>query len=453
MRRVHPRPTRRVRVAVALVAALLTAAPAAALAPPTDPLAPKVNPSPDTPAAGRAPADTTLYLMLRTGPKETEQAILETISKGLAAQKTNTAGKPTIRSISPAVYAELTALVNQATDGPTVESAGGASVKPMLTRDTLFEVKIDSNQTLKTFRVTYQKAGPKDYAPTAAGAAAPLVLIVPGRYAFRPEAGDTPTAYELVVADLGKPDATIKAPWPVSDKFFVVTVRNFSGNKEELFKVIQDPDKVANPLDNVQVGSDFLFAFAGLNSSAGKARGGIREDNTLELYAEKIEKRSVKRVWALFPLDEKGLADQKDKLGKLSGGQLSAEVRKANPVRVTDEGLAGKAFPQVAPADPAKWYELLLPKVVSGSPGQERTTLGDTFQARVRLTDLPAMAAKYPNLWTLYVWEFDDGSQQEAIQVQVPNTDDRAYFLPREQPNWQRNVSDAIKRAPAPKKE
>ena len=440
---------------VALTAALAGAAagqddtpagppkPAAKAKKPAGPVVTPARPAPG-PAAG---ADTTLYLMLRTGPDETEKKILDTITTGVKLTAGGeTAAAPAIRSLSPGIYAELTALVNQAVEAPVAADDGNeVTLRPLPSRDARFEVKVAPTQVVKKFAVTYARAGAKEYTPAARSKKddSDFQFIIPGEYALRLLPDDVPQAYEATVGELGKPDAVVKGKWPVADKYFVVTVRGFRGNKADLFRVIQDGTKVANPLDRVQLGDDFLFAFANLNSSAGDPEEEETiVDSALTLAAKPIPKRSAARVWALFPLDEAAAKAELVKYAKFGGAELSAEIRKANPVR------AGGAVPVVGPATPAKWYEL--------------TPAGPTRDARltrtIQLDDVPESGKKYPTMWSLRVWEFDAGTgKPEAIQVVNP-AGDRVYVLDRENFAWRKAAKSAPKKAgppdaaPAPQK-
>ncbi|MBX9628748.1 MAG: hypothetical protein K2X82_33450 [Gemmataceae bacterium] len=372
------------------------------------------------------PQETTVYLVLRTGPDETEKGILATLRQGLDKSGATIAGEPTIKAVSPAFFEEFQAVVDRA--GPPAAAADeGVSIRLLPTREAIYEIKLQPTQVLKKLRVTYQKGGQKDYAPAAPGTdKAALVLTVPGRYAFTPEPDDVPLSYDGDVAELGKPAATVKGDWPKGDKFFVVTMRNFRGNRQRLFDVIADPKMVANPLDNVQLGNDLLFAFASLNSSAADpGDDGLDSENNLSMTVESIARRNPRRVWVLFPLDEAGMREARDKYRKLSSTELPEAIR-ADAVKAAEAAAVG-------PGTGPRWYELPPEPTPAGEPPRR-------FVRKVKLDDVAGLAEKYPQLWTLVVWEFDSGNDRpEAIQVKHPK-DDRVYVLERERPGWQKVV-------------
>ena len=374
------------------------------------------------------PPETTVYLILRTGPNETPEGILGTLKLGIEKSGAAIAGEPTIKTVSPAFLEEFEALVDQASGGPVVAAKDGASIRLLPSRETVYEVKLAPTQILKTLAVTYEKAGEKVYSPTAPGGKSPLVLTVPGRYAFTPEPADNPTAYAAAVAELGKPDTELKGKWPAADKCFVVTLRNFRGDRKVLFDTIQNPKLVANPLKNVRLGNDLVFAFASLNSDAAKRkRGRITENNELVVTIETLPDRNPKRVWVYFPLDETQMAAAREKYQKFGVDTLPGEIRK--------DAVPADRVATVGPKDAPKWLEL-----PAGTPGEFRRT--------IKLTDPVGLAKTYPALWMLVVWEFDNGTPQ-IIKVQDPKGEP-AVVLGQEFDDWQKDIQAATRRPAKP---
>lgn len=392
---------------------------------------------PLTPPAGPAggPAGTTLYLVLRTGPKESETAILETIKKGLDLSGAASSGAPSIKAVSPAFFEEFEAIVDRAGGSAAASDRDGFSIRMLPSRDTTYEIRTDAAQVLKSLTVTYQKSGAKEYMPAPPGTRSPLVLIVPGKYALTPEPGDVPLRYTGVLAELGKDDKSISGTWPAIDKFFVVTVRGFVGDRKQLFSIIQDKKRVANPFSDVKLGSDLLFSFASLNSTAGKTgKTRIEPDGSLNLAVETINDRDPRRVWVYFPLDETAMLAARDRFRKFSSVEL--------PVQIRRESVAAGQPAAVGPKDAPKWYE--LPADVAGGEAAPKE-----FVRKVKLNSIPEFAGKYPVLWMLVVWEFDAG-KPEAILVEHPK-DDRVYVLEREQQGWQEAINEFQKKPSPPK--
>jgi len=419
MRRSRVNLSRAIRLAVVAAAIVAISKPAFGEEPPT-PL----------PKAGDDKT-TTLYLVVRTGPKEEKDDILETLKTGLKKSLSSTATPPTIRPVSPAFFEEFAALVDKAAGNEVADAKDGMSIKMLPSVNALYELKVLPTQVLKELRVTYLKAGLKTYTPAAPGAkvgtGGSLILIVPGRYAFTPEPGLSPASYEADVAELGQPDGVQKGAWPAGDKFFVVTMRDFKGNRDAMFAVIQDPKQVANPLDSVQLGNDLLFAFAGLNSTKVKPNGPI-SDGFLTVTVPTVPKRTPKRVWVYFPLDEKTLPEAKEKYKEFDRNQLPVEIRKTSVAATIQDAKVG-------PKDPPRWFEL---SGEGAPPGGEPTQ----FSRRIKLDGMSELTEKYPRVWMLQVWEFDDGKPQ-AIMVEHPK-EDRVTALEAELQGWAKGLQDDI---------
>ena len=368
-------------------------------------------------------AETTVYLVLRTGPDVTEERIIAAIKQGLEKAPATITGEPAIKPVSPAFFEEFQTLVDRASS-PAAAAEENVSIRLLPSRDTLYELKLQPTQVLKKLKVTYAKAGVKEYTPAAPGEKSPLVLTVPGRYALTPEPNDVPTAYEGTITELGKPDpAMLKGEWPKGDKYFVVTMRNFRGDKKRLFEVIQDPKQVANPFEYVKLENDLLFAFASLNSGAADVidETALDSENNLTVTIPTVANRSPKRVWVHFPLDPASAAKLAESLGKLGGRDLPVEVRK-NSVPITEPGVLDTA-------DPPKWFEL-PPEPTA--PGIEPRR----FTRKLKLNDPAAFGDKNRQLRMLVVWEFDNG-MREAIQVKNPKGAP-TFVLEREPTGWEK---------------
>jgi hypothetical protein len=383
-----------------------------------------------------APPETTVYLVLRTGPKETEEGILETLKLGIEKSGAKIGGEPTIKSVSPAFLEEFEALVDRASTTPAVVAAKeGPSIRLLPSREVVYELRIPATQVLKRLRVTYEKAGEKEYLPAAPGQKSPLVLTVPGRYAFTPEANDVPKTFLADVSELGKSDTPLRGEWPKADKCFIVTLRNFQGDRKRLFDTIQDGKLVANPLRNVKLGNDLVFAFASLNSEAAKRKQPkINQNNELIVTLETLPERNPKRVWFYFPLDEKQVTAARDKFRRVGEKALPEEIRKSKPVRIDQLAKLG-------PADEPRWFELTDPSPTADVPPRE-------FERKIKLSGLPDLARKYPRLWGLVVYEFDVGKPQ-VIKVEDP-AGEPTIVLEHELDGWQKEIQGAVQRQPKP---
>ena len=367
-----------------------------------------------TMTASAQPNDTTLFLMVRAGPSLNEKIIQNSLREGLKLSGCTIDGEPVVRGVSNAAFDELEALINKTPVNPSPEAGEGVTIRPLPTREPMSEFRLKSaGQVLRKLTVTYKKAGPKDYVPSPPDKGEPLSLIIPGRYALRLEPDDEPLTYEATVSELGKKDDTLKDKWPARDRFFVITMKNFVGPRSELFKVIQDPKQVANPLENVRLGNDFVFVFANMESLAAVVEETI-SGNELIVQVPAPIGRNPRRVWMQFPLSEDQYKAARDQYRKFDSEELPREIRK-NSTPITEDVL-------IDPKAEPKWIE--IPD--SGN--------GRSFLRRLPLKDLPGLVEKFPRVYRLIVWEFDAG-KPEAIGIQHP-TDGRVYLLEEELKSW-----------------
>src|SRR5205807_776242 len=125
------------------------------------------------------------------------------------------------------------------------------------------------------------------------------------------EPNDEALRYEAVVSNLGKKDEVHADRWPETDRYFVIILRNFKGNRNLLFTTVQDGNQVPNPLTQVRLGPDLMFVFANLGINTPRAGSAI-DENDLVTQVLGLRGRKVRRVWMLFPLTEASARQMKE---------------------------------------------------------------------------------------------------------------------------------------------
>lgn len=354
------------------------------------------------------PGETTLFMMVRTGPHLTEDKLQRTLRRGLEKSDCKIDGEPSIRAISPAVFEEIESLTNKTAlkvaAAPVIDGLG---VRRLPVRDAIWEFHLKSaSQVLKKLTIVYKNGDgnevTKEYVPAAPQENGPLTLIVPGSYALKLEPKHEPVSYEAEIVELGEKPETVKNPWPKSDRFYVITMNNFVGDRERLFRSLQNKDDVPNPLDSIRLGNDLVFVFANLEAT-GARPGGLFSENNLILSAIPPLNRKVARGWMLFPLSESAKKEKMAEFQKIKNEEkLVQEIRK-NAVFAKD-GL------EIGPDTKPRWIEILVE-----DNGQ--------FRRMIPLIEFKGMLDRYPTAWALLVWEFDDG-RPAAITIKLPNGDE-----------------------------
>jgi hypothetical protein len=418
-------------VALILVAAPGFAQPAKSGAnPPSKPDAkPAASPA-DSPPVVRvgAPGETTLFMMVRTGPHLTPDNLKTTLQEGLSAARCSITGAPIIKPVSPAVFEEIESLTNQAAEaGGAVKATTG--LRRMSSREMLWEFRLSSpSQILKKLTVKYKsgegKEYDKEYTPVSPADEGQLVLVSPGFYSFKPEPVDQPIGYVAETISLGQPAEKMEGKWPSSDRYYVITLRNFRGDKDYLFHVLQDSTKVANPLDSIRLGSDLVFVFANLDALGADEDDDVIAGNNLILGAPPPRGRTVARGWIMFPLTEAGMKEQLSEYRKLyDSKELIAKVRENSVSALTPT--------EIGPDSPAKWLEL--------APRRD-----GRFRREVPMRDFAGLLSKYPSAWGLVVWEFEnDQGMRSAIMMRLPGGG-QTMVREKEIRNWSNSLKEKV---------
>lgn len=390
---------------------------------------PKPEPAPPVRVIGR-PGETTLFMMVRTGRHLTPSNLMNTLEEGLSAAKCRIDGKPLIRPVSPAVFDELESLTKDAADTVAgVKVAKGFGVRRISSREAMWEFRLNSpSQVLKKLTVKYRNAEAKeydkDYTPTSPLDDGPLTLVSPGLYSLRLEA-DEPLSYEAQIVALGQKGETASGKWPASDRYYVITMRNFRGDKDHLFAVLQDPLKVANPLDSIRLGSDLVFVFANLDAFGADEDDDVIAGNNLILGAPPPRGRLAARGWVLFPLSDSTMKTELDRYRKIKDArELVAEVRK-NAIRATEVA-------EISPASEPKWIELAVQR-------------DGRYRREIPLKDFKGLLEKYPAAWGLVVWEFENNEgMRSAIMMKLGPTGGTSMVREKEIRNWANSLKEKV---------
>jgi hypothetical protein len=391
---------------------------------------PEVKPMDPVRVIGR-PGETTLFMMVRTGPHLTPGNLMNTLEEGLSAAKCKIDGKPLIRPVSPAVFEELEGLTKDTAETVAgAKVAKGFGVRRLASRDSVWEFRLNSpSQVLKTLTVKYRNAAAKEYdkeympaSPLDDGA---LTLVSPGVYSLKLEA-DEPLSFEAQIVALGQKPETVSGKWPKSDRYYVITMRNFRGDKDYLFQVLQDQLKVANPLDSIRLGGDLVFVFANLDAFGADEDDDVIAGNNLILGAPPPRGRHAARGWVLFPLTESEMKSELEKYEKIKDARELVESVRKNAVRATEVA-------EITPATPARWIELAVQR-------------DGRYRREVPLKDFKGLLEKYPTVFGLIVWEFENNEgMRSAIVMKLPGARGGTSMVrEKEIRNWSNSLREKV---------
>jgi hypothetical protein len=353
--------------------------------------------------------------MVRTGPDLTDDLLRETLELGLEKANCRFEKPVEIQAIAPTVFEELARLIGHGGMVGPPAVGEGLELRQLPTRGSTWEFRLPkASQMLRELTIEYRKAGARKYTARAAEEADRLTLIVPGSYAVQLLANDDPVRYVAQVVEVGEKPQEVKKDWPQSDRFFALTIRKFQGDQKVLFETLQDKRQLGNPLKNIEPVRNITFAFANLNSKAGKIGGPLMEGNVYLPQVPGIEEREPKRVWMYFPLTRDEAMKARDRYREFGTKSLPEHLRKEGKTVAYDDSATIDAGSE------PRWFELL-----------DRAD-GRGFTRQVPMKDFRQLAAKYrQGVWRLVVWEFDKGDPQ-AIAVQHPGDGRRVYVLEEE---------------------
>jgi hypothetical protein len=391
---------------------------------------PEVKPMDPVRVIGR-PGETTLFMMIRTGPHLTPGNLLSTLEEGLSASGCQIEGKPLIRPVSPAVFEELQKITQDTAETVAgAKVAKGIGVSRMLSRDSLWEFRLSSpSQILKKLAIKYRngegKEYEKEYIPSGPAEDGPVTLISPGFYSVKLE-NDVPLKYEAEIVALGQKPESVSGTWPASDRFYVITLRNFRGNKDRLFAALQDEKQVANPLDSIRLGSDLVFVFANVDAFGAYEDDDVFAGNNLRLGAPPPRGRRTARGWVLFPLTESEMKTELKRYKEIKDARELVEAVRKNAIRVNEAA-------EITPASTPKWIELAV-------------ELNGRFQREVPLKDFRGLLEKFPSVFGLVVWEFENAEgMRSAIVMKLPGPGTGTTMVrEKEIRNWSNSLREKV---------
>jgi hypothetical protein len=140
-----------------------------------------------------------------------------------------------------------------------------------------------------------------------------------------------------------------------SDLYFSLTVKNFEGDKNKLFKYIQTPEYFE---DVIQIGADlseYAIQMASMGVIGGGGKSVIDEKNNWVPLLSQTSKGNVQKAWILFPLNKDQAAKELKKFDKNKNTPFDAYAAfKNSPYKK----VTAKEDAVFKPNDEPRWYEL-----------------------------------------------------------------------------------------------
>jgi len=389
-----------------------------------------------------SPEKRTLYILLQTPPDQTEEVILQTIQNGIQAAGLQIRGEPIIRTVSPAFMEEIQKLIQggrwqvQAADdaqdtsgkGSTFASAeGNVLIRSLSATQNVYEIQLPSSKyILKEMIVDYGNgkvkkytvASPRDKQPAA------LDFRYPGSYVFHPDGKEIPKKSTLQLIDPKSGEQSVSLDWPVQSKAYLIILPDFVGNINHLFAVVQDPNRVANPIQ-LQSLDQHLFAIASVGLEAEESS--LIRGNTLTVAVPDLKTRNVRHVWVYFPIKEEDVNKEIERWTKHSEiKNISVDLPRLIQKELLPYGSTEVARIDKERINQPKWWET------------RRT--GNQFTRQFTLVDIPELVERMPNMWMLVVWVFEDQQGKRELIFVKDRVGKTVAMLPDEIITWRRSL-------------
>jgi hypothetical protein len=246
----------------------------------------------------------------------------------------------------------------------------------------------------------YSAVPPEELDPRKGGIAA--VSLRNGRYEFyAPGELGIPRKFRLHLVREDGSTRSIEGEFPLLDRYYMIHLGGFQGDRARLFTAVRDPELVANPFSDIQERMTVSVVFGNIQATTAVV-GETIDGLELVVSVPGVPNRSPARVWMLFPLDEERLASEEAALKAMKdiSSALPEEIRK-RAVWVTDSQQP------VVSLDGPRWYEL--------------APTGSGFEHRIKLVSDPKEFARlrerFPRVYRILVWEFERGRVRSPILV------------------------------------
>ncbi|MBA2227686.1 MAG: hypothetical protein WHU94_10065 [Thermogemmata sp.] len=363
----------------------------------------------------------TLYLLLRIpsnkldDPKQQEDLILQTIKRGIQRAKLKVREEPIIRTVSPAFVEEIQRLipgsgwrVEAADDAQAEKNGANGNIQEKLNislldaNNNIYKIQLPSDKyVLKELDVefangklqTFKLSSPKDKQPVA------LRPNYPGSYVLRLQGNDVPQKCTATILS-SKGEQKLSADWPVQSRAYLLILKDFEGNLDELFAVVQDPDLVGNPIQLLSL-DQHLFAVASVGLETEPTS--FIHGNTLTVVVPDLKTRRVKHVWVYLPISEEKVDEE------------IARWLKHSSVKNVSKDLPLLIEKNLVRFDPNQ--RAILDKDVINQPKWWETGRNgkDHFTRTFELKDIPELVNRIPSMWMLTVWIFEDSDGNKEL--------------------------------------
>jgi hypothetical protein len=373
----------------------------------------------------RAAESRIIYMVIQAEPTTTMKEVKTKFDLALQATQGCNVREVLVEPIDPQTFTILRAILRRGLGAVKEEQAAreGHFLQPVVGVDSAWSIELGSPfDFIETVTVTLDQRDGEAGAErkiTATGsnpAGYSLKLHSPGRYVLSLPKEDSPIAVDIIRDDgTAEPEKrTVGQGWPSVGRAYLVTLSDVIGDESRLFTALQDPDKVSNPIREIQDATKASLMVASFVEVLGNR---LRiQDGRITFSFPKPQGVNPKRLWLLFPLTPEELAKEK--------AALEAVIAEDGSEKLPEILRSNAAADRLAPGRGAGWVELPL-----AADGFKRVVDLDLAAWQAALAATPGTVGD--NALLVYEFENDRGTKQPVRMTEGFIVTDRiAEWLP-----------------------
>lgn len=367
----------------------------------------------------RSSPESRLVMVVRAGPDLSKDELQETFQFGLKAANCKCAGGiPDIRDVSPSFFWQFDA-IDRGIDLPEeelVQKDQGVEFRPKVNKAFGWEIALSKpKKSLKSLTLKYPNFEEALTPAANKDRLQKIGVILQGGDIYRVGITRQPIQYRIVTSEIDQPDEILEGEWPRRENYYLVSMKQFEGQFDELRTVLSDPSKVGNPLKEIRDVSEMRFLFANFGAVSGIVDR-TDSENLYTLRIDTVAGKNASRAWVYFPLTEEEAAEKIQQFAVINTGSQMLQQIDAGPKVdagkdiVFDEALA------------ASWIELPM---VNGE-----------FKRSFEQKNLPKLKAKFKRLHYLLAYEFQNAENGDRTVIKFSIGGHQVYVANVRDPQW-----------------
>jgi hypothetical protein len=378
----------------------------------------------ESPIPQRAPSGQKLIMVVRVSDESkpiNARRLQEIMEEGLEKSECRCEGRPQVSTISPTFFREFQQVLQMA-EGPPVAGGknGNIRITPLFAQaDEKYPYSYDitlseKGAILSEIKVAYDEKGQNTEVLTPANSDRVMETGVDANRlpVYRVLLPNKPWNYELKQEKLDSAEpVTFSEKWPVQDVHYAVALQSFTGDFENLRRVLlnQGVEKMSDPLTDIASVSDTRFV---LGVIGGQFTGTTPEElnQLLDIAEQEVPNRGVEKIFVKLPLTAAEARQELEKFAHVSNREAIQKLREEAPA-APPIGPTRTGRPMLQSDAPAAWYEL------------ERLTPGQPFRGQLSLGDpqnVAALTKRFPAMYMVVIQQNGSGDRARAVWVQVP---------------------------------